>query len=461
MADAMAESLRNFYKGKENPKMGNTYGYDEEGNLEQRDKEGKVIQTIPLPSYRPPTHEEWEEMDRVRNEAIQRATHAFKEARMKLHQEYQKGASTPIRNLIQSNKEVWLADIARKKAQFPLYHVSKQEGIEIRDIDFTQPNEIRKMIYPIAMVETNPYPLQEQYVRVGQPASKPSIPVAEIKEAVPVIRFSDADHTNNPYGFLSLAWPVTIQIQENGMMVPYASARHAIFANMAREFNEEERASAIMNAETAEEIHYSVEDIPGGAEVNQEKWNHTLEYWMESINRMKYKQYPELRQRLEQTYPSVLGAYEPNDTTIGMGIPLDNPDSSNPLKWTGQNGLGKALMKIREEAMQHALPVVIKKAKRPTKIKLLPKAKPVTVEEQKEPVEEPVEEQKEPVEEVKEPIPRIIEPSTVKRIPRAAKAAPVAAPVVAPVAAPVVAPVAAPVAVSAPRIKRPVIIQPK
>ena len=44
-----------------------------------------------------------------------------------------------------------------------------------------------------------------------------------------------------------------------------------------------------------------------------------------------------------------MGAYLPNDNQIGIGISLDNIKSKNPMNWTGQNLLGKALMDIRQQ----------------------------------------------------------------------------------------------------------------
>ena len=50
-----------------------------------------------------------------------------------------------------------------------------------------------------------------------------------------------------------------------------------------------------------------------------------------------------------ETKTAVLGAYIPNDNLIGIGLSLDNIQSKNPINWTGQNLLGKALMDIREK----------------------------------------------------------------------------------------------------------------
>jgi hypothetical protein len=103
-----------------------------------------------------------------------------------------------------------------------------------------------------------------------------------------------------------------------------------------------------MIAETPDSINYKVSDVPGDAEINETKWNSLIKQLLYDINIIKFKQYPELALRLLETKNATLGAYEPNDNLIGIGISLDNIQSKNPINWTGQNLLGKALMDIRE-----------------------------------------------------------------------------------------------------------------
>ena len=52
--------LKRYYKEK--AKKPALYGYDEDGNLIEKNREGTVIKTIPLPTYRPPTFEEYDDL---------------------------------------------------------------------------------------------------------------------------------------------------------------------------------------------------------------------------------------------------------------------------------------------------------------------------------------------------------------------------------------------------------------
>jgi predicted NAD-dependent protein-ADP-ribosyltransferase YbiA (DUF1768 family) len=180
----------------------------------------------------------------------------------------------------------------------------------------------------------------------------PLISVAEANQAekIPevVILFSDQDMETNPYGFMALSWPVMIPFHDK----MYKSARHAIFAEMAREFGEEERAAAIEATESGTDIHYTIDDVVGGRDSQQNKWNTTLSRLIDVINLEKFKRYQELALRLMETPSmSVIGAYESNDIQMGIGLSVDNVKAKNKLEWTGQNLIGKALMKIRQNLL--------------------------------------------------------------------------------------------------------------
>jgi ribA/ribD-fused uncharacterized protein len=179
----------------------------------------------------------------------------------------------------------------------------------------------------------------------------------------------------SPYGILALGWTVAIPYKEK----MYKSARHAIFAELAREFNPE-RADAIQNAESSSDIRYTIDDTEGGRAVNQMKWNTTLSRLIDEVNLVKFKQYPELRQRLmDLPSPLVIGAYEPNDTYMGIGLSIDNVKAKDKLAWTGENLLGKALMKIRENFIAERAQLVAESVKRPRKPRGPPKAASTSV----------------------------------------------------------------------------------
>jgi len=371
------EELQRFYEGKQ--KKPNLYDYDQEGNLIEKNKKGEIIKTIPLPIYRFPTFEEYDEMEKQRNEQIAKASKDFNDARKRLR-ELLEDPDVSKSEIFKQNNAIAQADIVLQKARFPLQYVNITGGaegsIEIRQLNFDQPNEKRKYPYHIAMLETSPFTLQNKYVRVGVLPKKAMVSIQQAKEGAekgePVILFSEPD--TNDYGFLSLSWAVDLEY--NGTV--YQSAKQAIYAEIAKAFHDDANLKMIMIAENPDAIVYELKNIPGDADVNEPKWNDLLNRYIYDINLIKFKKYPELGQRLLQTQKANLGAYLPNDNQLGIGISIDNIQSKDPINWTGQNLLGKALMSIREQirSEQEALmqQVEAKPVKKPQfKIKINPK----------------------------------------------------------------------------------------
>jgi ribA/ribD-fused uncharacterized protein len=341
-----AEELKKFYKAR--VKKPDLYTYDEDGNLVELNKDGGIVKTIPLPDYRPPTFEEFDEMEQKRLEAIAVANKEFEDARRELNSALQ-NPETLDSEVLRINRKVKEADIKLQSIRFPLQFIEPEDGISINQIDFDKSFEKRKFVYPFYFLKERPFKLQEQYVRIGKVAIQPPKTVAQLKAAadaaaVPVVILFQDPETND-YGFLSLKW--TVEIEFNGTM--YNSAYQAIAAELAKAFNDQEGLQRIMLAETPEEVIYKLDNVPGDSDANETKWNDTTKQLIYDVNIAKFNQYPELAARLLETKTAMLGAYLPDDTLIGIGISLDSVQSKNPINWTGQNLLGKALMDIREK----------------------------------------------------------------------------------------------------------------
>jgi len=339
-----AEELKRFYKAK--AKKPDLYGYDDSGNLIELSKEGAIIKTIPLPNYRRPTDEEYDEMGKKRMAAIEVANKEYEDARRELR-ELSTNPESIDSDILRVNRKVIEADVKLQAIRFPLKFVNIEDGIPINKIDFDQPNEKRKFPYTFFFLEERPFTLQEQYVRVGKAPEKPMISVAEARaaeaNAVAVILF--AEPNTNDYGFLSLKW--IVEIEFNGTM--YNSAYQAIAAEIAKSFNDQDNLQKIMIAETPDDVNYTLANVPGDAEINETKWNDLTKQFIYDVNIAKFNQYPELAARLLETKNATLGAYIPDDNLIGIGLSIDNIQAKNPVNWTGQNLLGKALMDIRQK----------------------------------------------------------------------------------------------------------------
>jgi len=341
----MSDELNRFYAERE--KHGkDRFDYDDDGNLVERDKQGVVIKTISLPVYRPITLDEFKEMDNARTQAIKEAIETFDRARMALFEEMQKGEFRDLTRVLTLNQEVQKADIRLQKVRFP-HRTYEREELQIRKIDFTQPNETRKFPYWTTILRTNPYPITEQYVRVGEPVEKPLISVEEAR-AEQVVLFGDA--SNVDYGFLSLDWEIALEIQSivDGKSTMYQSATQAILGELAKFFQDQEHLEKIMMAATPDDIQYTVEEVPGNRDENEVRWKDQYQRLLYEVNLKKFTQYPELALRLMQTGQMRLGAYKPKDNLIGIGLSSDDARARNPAMWSGQNQLGVVLMRIRD-----------------------------------------------------------------------------------------------------------------
>jgi len=351
----MSDELQKYYKEKAKAeiiklqpgtkKPLSSYEYDDAGNLVER-KGREIVKTIPLPHYRSIMVDEKFALEQERKDAIAQASKAFDDARMALHAEYHKAEPSEYA-IHQLNEAVELADLQLLQVRFPLQHIESNRGVQIRQLDFSQMDEIRKYPYAVAILETSPFQLTDLYTREGEPGSRPFVSLAEARKMVidPAIVFDNMNPNSEGYGFLSLSWPVEMEYE--GTL--YHSARQALFAEMAKSFGDEAHRQIIMAAEKPEDIHYVVDDVP---DTTDAAWNTTLENLIQDVNLQKFILYPELAGRLLETRNAPIGAYEPDDNTIGTGIPLNSLYAKNPLYWTGQNLQGKALELIREVLRQ-------------------------------------------------------------------------------------------------------------
>jgi len=319
------------------------FGYDADGNLTEQD--GSNLKTIPLPTYRAPSLEELDEMETQRMNAIADASQAFDHARSELYEAIHTAGVTDPSVVSGLNRKVLEADQRLQVVRFPLRYVAKVYPVKIRDLDFNKIQEVRKFPYQIAVLETNPFPLQDQYVRIGIAAPRPLISVEEAQAQADETILVFAEPDSNPQGFLSLSWPVDLIMGGR----PYRSAKQALAGELAMHFKDEANYKKISEAETADAVSYSVENTPGGKDKNQGEWNKKQSELIYSVNRVKFTAYPALAKQLLDTKYAILGAYLPNDTILGIGISINDPKATIRKNWSGQNELGQALMKLREE----------------------------------------------------------------------------------------------------------------
>jgi ribA/ribD-fused uncharacterized protein len=306
---------------------------------------------IPLSTYRTPTATELEEQDTIRMEVLRQLEADFEKARQELLQITQSGTATKG-EIIRLNRAVEEADIAIQAARFPLRDVITYESIPMREILLDELDE-RRLFGVVAFVSRT-HDLQSLYVREGE-VNPDMIAEQEMRDAEKAekaerrryrragIVFIKAPDTNE-YGFLSLDWPVLLEIAGT----PYRSAKHALYGELAKAFNDTAMFDRIRRTKDPLKLTYTYTDSPG---VVEDSWNSKRAEIIQKILREKFRQHPELAERLVMTGEAVLAADVMGDTLFGIGLSMDDPKAQKPRKWTGQNLIGKVLEQIRTELL--------------------------------------------------------------------------------------------------------------
>jgi ribA/ribD-fused uncharacterized protein len=124
----------------------------------------------------------------------------------------------------------------------------------------------------------------------------------------------------------------------------HKSAERYFWYKMAETFGDNETAEKIRLAETtiaAEEKMKEIENF------DEAVWNGLkLKFW-EEATRLKVEQNPEIRNLLVATEEVYL-AVASQDKVFGTGWRKNREEAQRPKMWDGENGGGKALMKLRE-----------------------------------------------------------------------------------------------------------------
>lgn len=128
--------------------------------------------------------------------------------------------------------------------------------------------------------------------------------------------------------------------------VSYKTAEHYMMAEKARLFNDQENLIKVLEAghpKQAKSFGRLVKNFDPRA------WDdHKFEaVWQ--ANYAKFCQNDELKKFLLNTGKKVLVEASPVDKIWGIGMAQDDANANNPLKWKGENLLGFALMKVREQ----------------------------------------------------------------------------------------------------------------
>lgn len=387
-----------FARRKKNPSL---YGYDGQGNLVIRNKDGSIDRTITLPKYRPLTVEEVTALEEARREAMIEAQENFDTALLELQETIK--AFNEGREMHYKVKEAQLAvekaDIALSTARYPVHAVKALTGVKIMDIypDIKLKDRVvqhpilqlivgshdPKVIYAKPMSAVEQHQKEEEKIDLdlaeeegaeemsggsAEQAGGSKLPSPGPSKDT-VILFNRPD--DNEYGYLANDWPIDI----NWKGVKYFTVDQALAAEKARYFGRTKDLQEIMRTRSTTTMRSiarkfsegpqargslvnPLKDEPKHVETDSEKvmreqktadWDKAKYNITISILMAKFRQHDKLGKLLKETGDAVLAKADHRDIEDGIGIAIENPNAGHPQKWRGKNLLGKALMEVRTQ----------------------------------------------------------------------------------------------------------------
>lgn len=166
------EDLSEFYKNrKNNPDL---YTYSGTGDLIQKDKSGKIIKTITIPTYLTPSSSDLISKIEERDKRIASAETEYDKQRRLLYNLVE--SKSLMGDILQQNKLTEEAEHVIINERYPLRIPKKLYSVDIKDILFEEKYEKRKVPYRIMSMKTSPLNLQDMYVQNTPPITIPSVP---------------------------------------------------------------------------------------------------------------------------------------------------------------------------------------------------------------------------------------------------------------------------------------------
>lgn len=148
-------------------------------------------------------------------------------------------------------------------------------------------------------------------------------------------------HEYDPFGEFS-QWFKSPFVVEG---IHYETAEQYMMAKKALLFGDLIRYSLIMNEpdpSKCKKLGQLVQTFDGKV------WDGCKEEIVFNANMAKFSQNEHAKQLLLSTGDKIIAEASPFDKVWGIRMEANDPDSTNPAKWQGENLLGKALMKVRD-----------------------------------------------------------------------------------------------------------------
>ena len=128
--------------------------------------------------------------------------------------------------------------------------------------------------------------------------------------------------------------------------VRYIGAEQYMMAKKAECFGDKEALGQILSAKDPAQMKALGRQVRG---FDAKVWDEVKFGVVLNASYLKFSQNAPLREFLLQTKDKILVEASPVDKIWGIGMSADDENVQNPMKWRGQNLLGFALMRARDE----------------------------------------------------------------------------------------------------------------
>ena len=131
--------------------------------------------------------------------------------------------------------------------------------------------------------------------------------------------------------------------------VRYVCAEQYMMARKAIMFGDTETQQKIMATDDPYE-HQKLGRIVSN--YDNKRWDAVARMIVYTGNVEKFRQNPDLKKLLFETYPTELVEASPVDRKWGIGLAEDNAQALAKTAWRGTNWLGEVLTKVRDDLMR-------------------------------------------------------------------------------------------------------------
>jgi ribA/ribD-fused uncharacterized protein len=332
--------------------------YDSKGNLDVRDKQGKFVNHVAMPSYRSTTEEELEEMFEARAVAIQEAEQTIETLMPELRDMITRYKAIGAGEEGAAEEPVALSDILLKNqelqqayARYTIAMSPERETIDIGKQDMKhvylyQSVDDKKTEFPMKRYYTRRLPLEEFLVRSAppEPEEEAITPAARAQATmtVPGERYTIFAKPEDANGGLAPDAPVNFVWNGNA----YTSVRQAIEAEKARAAGNAGLVQQILRAKTslqAKTLGAKAEAKGaggaggGGMTIRQDV--------LTDIVRASFAGNQARAATLRATGQSTLVYADEGERVLGIGR---GPNHAQRAQWQGENLFGRALTAVRQ-----------------------------------------------------------------------------------------------------------------